>query len=802
MGSSTFSAVNSVYYNISTISDSGGQWNSLLYAGQVNGSQRCGFGFNLSGLSNKTITRATLRLYYERGGAPFDVFDLAVSNSLNFTIYKSNQAQTLVNDTTALPSRALGITTDLVGWREVDVSDFASQLYSSNAYFYIILNSKYNQNGFLRFSGVAKDTRPQLILEWRDNASTFTTNSDTIEIGSTNQFKITISAADSSYLHRAYFSLNGYELAWGTHTGGGTITGSIDNSYANKLPTSSSGVGSVRLVTYDGSGNELGSASKTVTYVVPQNSTFLPTIGTNLYIVNNPSGTNYANYTTWSSGVIPTAQYGAYIVETAISLVNTSSDSAVFSASGSSSISGAYTPPQAAGTYRWEIRARDSRGFTVVKNDLTSVVEPYSPIYFSGLAITRTDANGEAAVEGTYYKLSGTVISSHNISSVKIDGTEKAENTGTTSYSLSNIPVQNTNQSASYAKTITITATDGIKTISQNITLPSAQYILYFKKGGTALGIGKAADTTSDGWLDIGWWTKITNTNHGRGILTLSSSSTAECSIYYYPSDGSYMWALGTGCNGLGGDSFALYSQKVQRNIFATTTSNANFYVYSLKISNPSVSPANGYVSLFVDGEGGNIELRSSDNYKRAYQFDAHDGVLRCFSHADGVDKDSDGFSYNGTTGNVYIGNLSIGSLSSPLGISNGGTGGGNAADARTNLEIYSKTEADNVASYYSHIMKTYNGSPMGGTVNLQDLSIAAGSYWLEFDNSAAANNDTLPSAIKTLSSDRCAVTIWVSFHAPATTQYRIVDVYSFTKKKFYRMQYWWDHWDASWKAW
>ena len=695
-----------------------------------------------------------------------------------------------------------------MGWREVDVSDFANQLYSSNAYFYIILNNKYNQKGFLRFSGAAKDTRPQLILEWKDNASTFTTNSDTVVIGSTNQFKITISAADSSYLHRAYFSLNGYELAWDTHTGGGTITGGIDNSYANKLPTSSSGVGSVRLVTYDGGGNELGSISKTVTYIVPQDSPFLPTIGTNFYINNNPSGTNYANYTTWSSGVTPTAQYSAYIVETTISMTNSSSGNVVFSTSGSSSINGAYTPPQAAGTYIWEIRARDSRGFTVVKNDLTSVVEFYSPIYFSGLAITRTNANGDAVVEGTYYKLSGLVISSRNITSVKIDGIEKATDTGTTSYSLSNIPAQDTYQTASYAKTITISATDGIKTISQNITLPSAQYILYFKKGGTALGIGKAADTTADGWLDIGWKTQITNSD-GPGMLRLTGSASKETSIYFEWNKGN-AWAIGRGCGDKSAEHFTLYSQAAGRNIFTTTASNANFYGYSFTVSNPTAVtrvtqiPANGYVSIFADNEGGNIELRSTDDHKRSYQFDAHDGNLRCFSHADGVDKDSDGFSYNGTTGNVYIGNLSIGSLSSPLSISNGGTGGDKAVDARTNLDVYSKVETNNVASYYPYTMKTYNNSPMGADTNLQDLSIPAGTYWLEFDNKAAASHNYLPSAIKSLNSDRCAVTIWSSFHLPNSTNngYRIVEIYSFTNKKFYRMQYWWDHWDASWKTW
>ena len=823
MGTSTFTAVSSVYYNVTKIKDASGSWNAMMYAGQVNGSQRCGAKFNLSGLTNKTITKATLRLYYERGGAPFDVFDLAASNTLDFTTYGSGSGETLINDSNAISNRrALGITTDLVGWRDVDVTDMISQMYSSKVCFYILLKDSFydTQNGFLRFSGAAKETRPQLILEWRENASTFTTNKDVVVIGSNGDFKVTINAADSSYKHRVYFALGSNDMPWPStsayYTGGGTFTGEIVKEYANQLPNSTSGAGTVRVVTYDSSGKELGTVTKSVSYSVPNSDVFRPTID-GLYIVNNPNGTNYANYTTWNSGVTaPSAKYGARVVETKISLINQANGAVVFSTSGTTSLNNIYTPAQAAGTYTWEIKITDSRGFSTIKNDLTSVVEAYTPIYISGLSITRTDANGSASVEGVYYKLGGFANSSHNITSVKIDGTTVASNTGVKSYSFSNISPQATNQAASYAKTITISVSDGIKTISQNITLPSAQYILYFKKGGTALGIGKAADTTPDGWLDIGWNTAITNTSSGYGMLRLSSPATSECSIYFYPSkinNVEQLWALGTGCNGLGSDSFTLYSQNAQRNIFTTTASNAHFYGYSFTVSNPTAVtrvtqiPANGYVSIFADNEGGNIEIRSTDDYKRFYQFDAEGGSLRCFSHhikTDNTDSDHDttGFTYDGATGNVYIGNLSIGTLSSPLGVSNGGTGGNNATDARANLGIYSKAETDNIASYYSHTMKTYNNSPMGGMVNLQDLTIAAGSYWLEFDGGAAANNSTLPPAIKSLSSDRCAVTIWVSFHAPASTQYRIVEIYSFTKKKFYRMQYWWDHWDSSWKTW
>ena len=808
MGTSTFTAVNSVYYNTTKIKDASGSWNAMMYAGQVNGSQRCGAKFNLSGLTNKTITKATLRLYYERGGAPFDVFDLAASNTLDFTTYGSGSGETLISDSNAISNRrALGITTDLVGWRDVDVTDMISQMYSNKVCFYILLKDSFydTQKGFLRFSGAAKETRPQLILEWRENASTFTTNKDVVVIGSNGDFKVTINAADGSYKHRVYFALGSNDMPWPStsayYTGGGTFTGEIVKEYANQLPNSTSGTGTVRVVTYDSSGNELGTVTKSVSYSVPNSDAFRPTID-GLYIVNSPAGTNYANYTTWNSGVTaPSAKYGARVVETKISLINQANGAVVFSASGTTSLNNIYTPAQAAGTYTWEIKITDSRGFSTIKNDLTSIVEAYTPIYISGLSITRTDANGDASVEGVYYKLGGFANSSHNITSVKIDGTTVASNTGVKSYSFSNISPQATNQTASYAKTITISVSDGIKTISQNITLPSAQYILYFKKGGTALGIGKAADTTSDGWLDIGWKTNIVN-NDGVGLLRLTGSSTTECSIYFYSNDGKW-WAIGNGCGGdHPSDTFTLFSATANRNILQITPTSTNFYARDLTIRNPSASPANGYVSFFVDGEGGNIELRSNDNYKRAYQFDAYNGNLRCFSHSDGTNIDSSGFSYNGETGNVYIGNLSIGALSSPLGVSNGGTGGNNATDARANLGIYSKAETDNIASYYSHTMKTYNNSPMGGMVNLQDLTIAAGSYWLEFDGGAAANNSTLPPAIKSLSSDRCAVTIWVSFHAPASTQYRIVEIYSFTNKKFYRKQYWWDHWDSSWKTW
>lgn len=644
MGTSTFTAVSSVYYNKTKISDAGGSWNAMMYAGQVNGSQRCGVKFNLNGLANKTITKATLRLYYERGGAPFNVFDLAASNTLDFTTYGSGSGETLVNDSNAISNRrALGITTDLVGWRDVNVTDMISQMYSNKVCFYILIKDNFydTQKGFLRFSGAAKETCPQLILEWRENASTFTTNKDVVVIGSNGDFKVTIKAADGSYKHRIYFALGSKNTPWPSastyYTGGGTFTSEITKDYANQLPNSTSGTGTVKVVTYDSSGKELGTVAKNVSYSVPNSDAFRPTIDGS-YIVSNPTGTNYANYTTWNSGVTtPSAKYGARVVETKISLVNQASGAVTFSASGTTSLNNIYTPAQAAGTYTWEIKITDSRGFSTTKNVLTSVVKAYTPIYISGLSITRTNQNGDANVEGVYYKLGGTANSSHNITSVKIDGTTVVSNTGVKSYSFSNISPRATNQTASYAKTITVSVSDGIKTISQNITLPSAQYILYFKKGGTALGIGKAADTTSDGWLDIGWNTAITNTSSGVGMLKLNSPATSECSIRFYPSkinNVEQMWAIGTGCGGQPSNTFTLWSSVANRNLFAINENQCSVVVSKVIIRKATgdTTTKNSNISLWNDGQGANIEMRSTDDYKMAYQVDTVNGNLRLYA--------------------------------------------------------------------------------------------------------------------------------------------------------------------------
>lgn len=684
MATQTITCYSSVYFNTSVIADAGQE---TAYAGYRGGWQRTAMAFNSFNVANTKITKVTLSYYQTRCSGTRQNMLINVSNSIDFTStsgynHVSSGATKLVNDVNnQLKSTAIQFPkSDVVnGWVSVDLTTYAS-IFVNKSYVYIFQGDRFQNSdaeGYVAISGAQNQNGnpPRIIIEYEYLASSFTMDSNVITLES--NFNIYVNASSGSYYHKLTFILGDFSRDWAIFTGGGTQSGTCVAEYATRIPNSTSAMGTVTLTTYSDSGlsNVIGTYSRNVTYYVPSSETFLPEWRRDNYEASH-SAPYYANHTTWKYKVSGNGKYGASITSVVFQFRRVSDNVVTFTASGSTGVS-VTVPTQSAGEYEWITTITDSRGFTTTTFDTpNTVVNAYTPIYFSGLSIRRTDASGNDAVEGEYYKLGGTIRSSRNITSVIIDN-GSAINPSTSTYDLSSIAAKGT-ISKTDAKTVSIKASDGVKTIEASVTLPSAQYILYFKKGGGALGIGKAASTTEDGCLDIGWRTKITNANHGYGILTLSSPSTAECSIYYYPSNSNYMWALGTGCNGLGSDSFTLYSQNAQRNIFTTTASNAHFYGYSFTVSNPTAVtrvtqiPANGYVSIFADNEGGNIEIRSTDDYKRFYQFDAEGGSLRCFSHhikTDNTDsgRDTTGFTYDGATGNVNISSLSVGTMTSAL---------------------------------------------------------------------------------------------------------------------------------------
>lgn len=682
MATQTITCYSSVYFNTSAIADAGQE---TAYAGYRSGWQRTAMAFNSFNVANTKITKVTLSYYQTRCSGTRQNMLINVSNSIDFTStsgynHVSSGATKLVNDVNnQLKSTAIQFPkSDVVnGWVSVDLTTYASA-FVNKSYVYIFQGDKFQNNdaeGYVAISGAQNQNGnpPRIIIEYEYLASSFTMDSNAITLES--NFNIYVNASSGSYYHKLTFTLGDFSRDWTIFTGGGTRSGTCVAEYATRIPNSTSAMGTVTLTTYSDSGlsNVIGTYSRNVIYYVPSTATFLPEWRRDNYEASH-SAPYYANHTTWKYKVSGNGKYGASITSVVFQFRRASDNVVTFTASGSTGVS-VTVPTQSAGEYEWITTITDSRGFTTTTFDTpNTVVNAYTPIYFSGLSIRRTDASGNDAVEGEYYKLGGTIRSSRNITSVIIDN-GSAINPSTSTYDLSSIAAKGT-ISKTDAKTVSIKASDGVKTIEASVTLPSAQYILYFKKGGGALGIGKAASATADGWLDIGWKTQITNSD-GMGVLRLTGSTSKETSIYF-EWDNDNAWAIGRGCGDRSAEYFTLYSRVAGRNVFTTTSTNANFYGYSFGVSNPSAITrntkiaANGSVSIFADAEGGNIEIRSTDDHKRLYQFDAYNGNLRCFSHhikTDNTDSghDTTGFTYDGATGNVNISSLSVGTMTSAL---------------------------------------------------------------------------------------------------------------------------------------
>lgn len=708
MATQTITCYSSVYFNTSVIADAGQE---TAYAGYRSGWQRTAMAFNSFNVANTKITKVTLSYYQTRCSGTRQNMLINVSNSIDFTStsgynHVSSGATKLVNDVNnQLKSTAIQFPkSDVVnGWVSVDLTTYAS-IFVNKSYVYIFQGDRFQNSdaeGYVAINGAQNQNGnpPRIIIEYEYLASSFTMDSNAITLES--NFNIYVNASSGSYYHKLTFTLSDFSRDWAIFTGGGTRSGTCIAEYATRIPNSTSAMGTVTLTTYSDSSlsNAIGTYSRNVTYYVPSTATFLPEWRRDNYEASH-SAPYYANHTTWKYGVSGISKYGASITSVVFQFRRKSDNAVTFTASGNTGVS-VTVPTQSAGEYEWITTITDSRGFMTTTFDTPStVVNAYTPIYFSGLSIRRTDASGNDAVEGEYYKLGGTIRSSRSITSVIIDN-GSAINPSTSTYDLSSIAAKGT-ISKTDAKTVSIKASDGLKTIEANVTLPSAQYILYFKKGGGALGIGKAASATADGWLDIGWKTQITNSN-GYGLLSLFSSSTEENSIYF--NMGNNGWAVGRGCNGTGVNSFAIYSQTMQYNIFQTSLTDVDFNARILKVFNPNAyildanrnptsDKANGYIYLLVDDEGGNIEIMSNDRYKRAYHLDAVDGRLRCYSHhikSNGVDSnwDTTGFLYDGTTGNMDIGSLSVGTMTSAL----AWTSRANAVATMSNMVHYGTQE-------------------------------------------------------------------------------------------------------------
>lgn len=564
----------SISYTASSVRHSG---NERIYFGDYNGQQRVGITFpslasqlqiNGEDINKIKITGITLNLY-RNGGNITDTsnYYIAISNEVNYLSF-GNDGGSLNNAVNAIETKELkGLMNGIVsGANAITISgiDMFKDIISNNEfYLYMYSASPAVKAGHAQIAGSDVANAPTITIDWIYTTSSFTSD-NLVTIG--YNYKITLNISNSSYTHKAVFQINNQTYdTWDFSAGVPTIEKPVDDACIDAIPITTDRIGgTLTIITY-ASGAELGRTSKSITFLIPKESPFLP-IG-ELTLKQLPEGDTeaYVDRTSWNFTLVGYADghdmSSATVTNWHVYRRNAFNDNY---GDWSSSIDGkeTFTASDASpsvsteGTYTWYAEITNSRGFTaqVATQSVTIGEVSYDkPIKFNNIKAYRTDSSGTEKAEGTYYKLSGIITANDLIKLVTIyDGISENGTTyypNSTSYDLSNIPAKETGTTdltASKSITIAVVLNNGA-TDRQVVTLLSAAYMLYFKKGGNALGIGKVTD--KDNLLDIGWKTAITCSGSTDGVLALVGSTETEVSMGFGLADNLPVWKIGYDTN-------------------------------------------------------------------------------------------------------------------------------------------------------------------------------------------------------------------------------------------------------------
>lgn len=327
-------------------------------------------------------------------------------------------------------------------------------------------------------------------------ASSFTV--PTFTCGSAGTIKI--SRASSSFTHKVLYAFGSVS---GTISSSATTSCSWtpDNSLAQQIPNSLSGVGTITVETYNGS-TKIGSSSKSFTLHV--SGSMYPTIGSlTLSGVNLWNGYYVKNYSQVKATINnPSGSYGSTIASYSLNGNNLSSTT---SSATSSKL-------QVVGTNTYTATVYDSRGRSATKTGSIYVQDYYTPSV-TNIMVYRCTSNGVANNEGTYINVSCD-ISVTNIANANLNAktiTVKTRAIGETSWvtKVSNLTLErysgtySSGALSSYTITkafeVQIILSDSFSSVTHNASVPVASCIMNVEEGG--VGIGKYHEK---GALDVG----------------------------------------------------------------------------------------------------------------------------------------------------------------------------------------------------------------------------------------------------------------------------------------------------------
>lgn len=315
--------------------------------------------------------------------------------------------------------------------------------------------------------------------------------------------KLTIKASSSAFTHKVTWKIGSNSASQTVGAGVKSASYTIPHSW---IPNAASATATVVLETFSGS-TSLGSVSYNFTVTVP--ASLVPTI----------DALNIAP--AYLSGVAARAQsWGLFLQNKSTAVVSMSgvyahggATMASYSITTSPNIGSASDRNWTTGTLTrsgnitFTAKLTDSRGRTATKST-TIYVNAYQAPWFGAVpTLFRCTSTGSRDdLGGTYAR----VMASFSCSSVNGNNSVRCAVTlNGASTSLANVTAYTIGAGAleldgQYVAQLTLTDDVGESTV-YSLPLPSAAYLFHVRRGGKSIGVGRAAGTSDDKVIHVGW---------------------------------------------------------------------------------------------------------------------------------------------------------------------------------------------------------------------------------------------------------------------------------------------------------
>lgn len=320
--------------------------------------------------------------------------------------------------------------------------------------------------------------------------------------------QVTFSNANlSSLYHTVTWTFGSYSNTVTTATGAASASYTIPLSWITAIPNSLSGTGTVTVYTYSGS-TLIGSSPYSFTLNVP--SSVVPSIGSiTATRINNSVPSSWGMYVQNRSGVTLTANNASGAYGSTIS-------SYKFSGGATSTQTGntlTISPITSSGTLTYSVSVTDSRGRTSSAVSCSISVVAYTPPTLDSAVAFRCTSTGTSDEEGTYagvrVEASYSNLSGKNSLTISCQYQKIGDSTWTTGQSSmtsgTTYVIGGGTLGTNYTYHVRFQLTDAFGTVEKIIDVTTTQYTIFFRKGGTGVGIGKACERDNALELNPNW---------------------------------------------------------------------------------------------------------------------------------------------------------------------------------------------------------------------------------------------------------------------------------------------------------